>query len=539
MKKTAALLLSFLLLLWCAVPAGAAHVTYGEAASALETLGLLRGTGSGDEPERAPTRAEALVMLLRLLGEESRAEAGGVSSPFTDISGSWAESFIAYARSRGLVRGVTDTSFSPGGTVSVRDYLTMVLRALGYAEGTDFTWAESIAFSDSVGLTHGEYSSSSQFLREDMALVSYTALTLTPKGSDSALAAELYRSGAVSYSALVSTRLSGCVNTKKTVLSAPEIYERCSSAAFLLTFYKSDADYAAGTAFSTASGFFITPDGVAVTCYHAIDNARRGVVQTADGRSFEISGVLGYDAMRDFAVVRVSRTDTSGRAVTRFPYLDTGDSDAIAAGDTAYTVSSPLGLSGSISSGIISAKSRVADDPAYPCIQSTAAISSGSSGGALLDAYGEVIGIAYAAFTQGNSLELFVPINAISSVPLTGEGEALSALCSRMDALKAGSKLWADPPSVSVSAGGTVSVTIHTDYPTVVNFRFSIAGANVLASSEPISCAWSGMLTKTSAVLKVTGLEAGTTVLTVNLYNTSNDDLSVSIPVTVTAAASD
>ena len=92
------------------------------------------------------------------------------------------------------------------------------------------------------------------------------------------------------------------------------------------------------------------------------------------------------------------------------------------AGDTAYSIGSPLGLGLSVSSGIISDPSRVVKTYSQPCIMNTADISRGSSGGALLNVYGQVIGVTSGAYAYGNSMYLAVPIAPVLSVDLSGEG---------------------------------------------------------------------------------------------------------------------
>jgi len=196
MKKILALILTAVLSVSLCAPAGAAHVTATEAISTLETLGLVKGTGSGFEPERTATRAEAVTMLVRLLGREDAALRATGWCPFSDAG--WAAKYITYAYNSGLVTGQSAGWFGSAADVQIRDYLTMLLRALGYSTATgDFTWAGSIAFADRIGLTHGEYTAQTPMLREDLALISYTALTMKMKNSERTLIEQLYLDGAV------------------------------------------------------------------------------------------------------------------------------------------------------------------------------------------------------------------------------------------------------------------------------------------------------------------------------------------------------
>lgn len=528
MKRFLILLLTLTMLLSLCPAALAATVTTDEASGTLVALGLLTGTDDGLDLNRAPTRNEILVMLIRLLGQEDEAKAYTAPTTFLDVTGTWAEPYVSYAQAKSLVNGISDTQFGGSSTASVRDYLTLILRALGYEDGTDFTWNNSIAFSDKIGLTHGEYSEASAFLREDMVLISYTALTLKIKGSDKALIDKLYEEGAVSYSQLVSTRLAGHVNTSKTALSAGEIYERCSSSVFTINLYESEESYTSGEADGTASGFFVTSDGVAVMSYHALDGMRYATITTTDGHIYPLDSVLYYDTFRDIAVARISRYSFDGSYATYFPYIEIGDSDAISAGDTVYAIGSPIGLSDTFSSGMISTKSRIVDDPLYPCIQLTAPISQGSSGGVVLNEYGKAIGVVYAMYASGNNLNLCVPINSISGISFTGEGMALSDICDNINELKESSTITASKTDVKLKVDESVELTISANCPVTFAAKFHING-------DSVSCAWGDFTSKTSTILKITGREAGKSEVVISFADdVGNEDFELVINVTVT-----
>lgn len=527
MKKILTFLLVAALALGIAAPSFAAYVSTDEAVSVLTALGMIRGGDSGMELDRAPTRAEALVMLLRLLGLEQEAASYTGTSGLTDVRGTWAEKYIAYAENAGLVRGAGGR-FNGDSAASVRDYLTFMLRALGYAEGRDFTWNDSIAFADKIGLTHGEYKPSSPFKREDMALISYTALTLNKAGTDAPLIAALYQAGAVSYAALVSTRLAGYVNSAKAPLSPEEIYERCSSAVFFMEVYESEEAYKSGNSDATASGFFITADGVALASCHAINNMRYATVTTTDGHTYPITGVLGYDTFRDYAVVKVSKTDTNGGSVTRFPYLDVGDSDALSVGNTVYAIGSPRGLSDTLSKGIVSTRSRVIDDPAYPCIQFTASISTGNSGGALINEYGEAIGIVYAMYNNANDLYFAVPVNAVKGVALTGTGRSLPAIADELAAKNAKSVIMASETSLTMKVGEEKDILISSDCPVPLTLQYAMYMTSV------IDLNWGRFETKTSIWLHVVALEPGEATIELTFTDgCGNEDFELDIEITV------
>ena len=94
-------------------------------------------------------------------------------------------------------------------------------------------------------------------------------------------------------------------------------------------------------------------------------------------------------------------------------------------GDTVYTISNPLGLGLAVSSGVISDTARQVARYDLPCLMDTADISQGSSGGALLNAYGQVIGVTSGAYSYGNNMYLAAPIDPVLSADLSGEGWTL------------------------------------------------------------------------------------------------------------------
>ncbi|MEG2383776.1 MAG: hypothetical protein RSB39_09330 [Oscillospiraceae bacterium] len=193
MKKVIAAFLTLVLIL-CMVPAAfAASSEAVAAADALNALGLFSGTGidASGKPiydlDRAPTRAEAVVMLVRLLGKEDEAKTGGWEMPFKDVD-EWAMQYIGFAYTNKLTSGTSETTFGSSSAITATQYITLVLRALGYESGTDFPWDKAWELSDKIGLTDGRYhANSSSFLRGDVAIISNNALTATLKNSSSIL----------------------------------------------------------------------------------------------------------------------------------------------------------------------------------------------------------------------------------------------------------------------------------------------------------------------------------------------------------------
>ena len=184
-----------------AMTAGAA--SYDNCADRLSDLGLFQGTGNGYQLDRAPTRAEAATMLVRLLGAEAEAEELDYSAPFTDLD-DWQKPYVQYLYDNGLTTGATATTFEPEDTCSAQMYTTFLLRALGYSDaaGGDFTYTGAVDFGKSIGLVDYANCNETNFLRDHVAAMSLTALNTAVKDdADTKLLEKLVEDGAVAASA--------------------------------------------------------------------------------------------------------------------------------------------------------------------------------------------------------------------------------------------------------------------------------------------------------------------------------------------------
>ncbi len=208
MKKHLSTLLAAVLIfssLLC-LPSAAASPEAEMAAETLSRYGLFSGRQTGESGtisfalDDAPTRAEALIMLIRLLGKEGEALSGSWRHPFRDVP-YWADRYVGYAYEKQLALGIGPTAFGSTQTASAAQYITFVLRALGYTDsGTapDFSWRNAPAFSGGIGLTHGEYDDrEKRFLRGDVAVLSAKAMTCRMKHTGQTLYDTLVTAGAI------------------------------------------------------------------------------------------------------------------------------------------------------------------------------------------------------------------------------------------------------------------------------------------------------------------------------------------------------
>jgi serine protease Do len=160
------------------------------------------------------------------------------------------------------------------------------------------------------------------------------------------------------------------------------------------------------------SGFIISADGEIVTNHHVVENADSIVVKLADGRSFDAT-VIGSDPMTDIALLKVE-TDED------LPVVAFGNSSDMRVGDEVVAVGNPFGLGGTVTSGIVSAKSRnIHSGPFDDFIQTDAAINRGNSGGPLFNNDGEVIGVNTSIFSPGGGsvgIGFAVPSDLVKTV---------------------------------------------------------------------------------------------------------------------------
>ena len=412
-KMTAALCAAIMLL--SVMPAAGAEYTAEEKrdADVLYTLGLVQGSDKGYELYRVPTRAEALVMAVRLAGGEN--DDTEYMNPFTDTP-AWANKYAAYAWAAGIAQGTGEGVYGFDKPVTSRDYATMMLRVLGYSDGAgDFVWEQSMDFASRIGITNAD--EDGVFTRADMFAMTCDALGARFKYGTDTLLEKLVANGSVDGAAAnaLGFKVGG-------VLDGSTIYERCIDAVFSIQFYTDETAYTMDTPSTNASGFFITSDGVAVSNYHAFEGNAIAIVILNNGEKYRIAEVLSYDKGTDLIVFRVSRTSVDWKLNKYFPCIEYLSSDEVRNGETVYAIGSPLFLSGTMTSGIVSYKNREVSGFDNPMIQNTAAISKGNSGGVLLNAYGKAIGATCAYFVSGQSLNLAIPLDILFELDFSASG---------------------------------------------------------------------------------------------------------------------
>lgn len=187
------------LLLTAALCVSASASQYNSVAQDLSAIGMFRGTGNGFDLDRAPTRSEAAIMLVRLYGAEDKAkaayDAGEITHPFTDVS-AYTSPYVAWLYTNGITNGTSATTFGSGRACTLQNYVVFLLRALGYKDGTDFQYAQATNLAQTCGF-YTPLLFDGTFLRDDLAALTYQALAANVKGTDTSLLASLIASGAI------------------------------------------------------------------------------------------------------------------------------------------------------------------------------------------------------------------------------------------------------------------------------------------------------------------------------------------------------
>ena len=165
-------------------------------------------------------------------------------------------------------------------------------------------------------------------------------------------------------------------------LNARQIYDASKNAVTYIV-----ADTPEGQA--TGSGFVVSKDGLIVTNDHVVDGASQVQVKIGTSDKAQAAQVVGADPSRDLALLKVDGHD--------LPTLSLADSSSVSVGDPTYAIGNPFGLDHTLTTGIVSALQRSLQAPdgatISGAIQTDAALNPGNSGGALLNADGQVIGV--------------------------------------------------------------------------------------------------------------------------------------------------
>ncbi len=156
-----------------------------EYADTLYELGLFKGTEKGYELEKTFTREEAVTTLVRLLGEEKNLNKSLYNEIFDDVkSDRWSFEYVMYCYQNNVTKGTGTNTFSPENPITAQEYITLIMRLLGYA---DIEPENALEESVAVKLINSEkaraFEQTSSFTRDDMVYIMYrTLMTKTADG---------------------------------------------------------------------------------------------------------------------------------------------------------------------------------------------------------------------------------------------------------------------------------------------------------------------------------------------------------------------
>jgi S1-C subfamily serine protease len=201
-----------------------------------------------------------------------------------------------------------------------------------------------------------------------------------------------------------------------TKLDASSIYEKAAPSVVLITCVDAKGNVSSG------SGVILRADGIIATNFHVISDAVAAKVQLSNSDIYDDISILDTDERKDIAILKIKAVN--------LPVLSVADSDSVKIGATVYAIGSPRGLTGSLSSGIVSslrpASELSSELTGFRIIQFTAPISPGSSGGALLDDTGKLLGLVFAYRPGGQNLNVAIPVNYVSPLAANAKGDGRS-----------------------------------------------------------------------------------------------------------------
>ena len=370
---------------------------------------------------------------------------------FLDVSESdWYARYVEDAYNFGLIMGKSSNEFAPEDVLTFGEAVTIVARI----RSIYYTGRANFAVSNPFYSVYADYARANGFIDRDgghdfnapatraqFAELIFSALpsealeeinTISDYGitdvvhgthfSDAVYA--LYRAGILSGSDRFGTFLPHSNITRAEVgaitvrLASPDarirttlptqipaeiIYRRSIDAVFTLETFDTE-----GESIRTGTGFFITSGGLAVTNLHVLDNAADAEITFSGKDRYAVRGVHAVCRENNLAVISID-SDAGDWSI-----LNMANSDLIETGNTVYVIGNPMELTGTITDGIVSNSMRDVDGS--DMIQFSAPISFGSGGSPLLNARGQVIGVASTSYSYGQNLNLAVPINFVKDL---------------------------------------------------------------------------------------------------------------------------
>ncbi len=197
---------------------------------------------------------------------------------------------------------------------------------------------------------------------------------------------------------------------QKPTLSVADIVKQSGDAVVYIATYSK-----IGLELGIGSGFVVSDDGKIVTNFHVIENAYSASVKLKNGDVYDDVQVIDHDERRDLAVIKINASNIHK--------VEFGNSDFISSGEKVIAIGNPAGLENSVSDGVVGG---IRDADGYKVVQVTAPISPGSSGGAVFNSVGEVIGVSTFTLDGAQNLNFAIPINYVKPMLVKMDAIGLS-----------------------------------------------------------------------------------------------------------------
>ena len=310
-------------------------------------------------------------------------------NPFTDTS----NPEVIKAYNLGIVGGVGEGKFAPDNTITREEIAVMFFRTLKSLNPKLEPFKFNLEFNDRVEISIWAKEAVS-YMSDKEIINGIGNNNFGPKGTASREQAMALTVRIFSFYNKDLKSTEEKVAIKKEKLTSVAI-GKLSDSLVLIYVEKMNGESVTG------SGFFYEK-GKLATNYHVIENAMEIVLEYEDGTFYSDKVIItGYSQEHDLATLAIEDTNTKP--------LSLGDSDFIEKGENIYVIGSPRGLKNSLTNGLISGI-RSTD------IQINAGINPGNSGGALLNEYGDVIGVIYAKYEESENLGFAIPVNLLKSL---------------------------------------------------------------------------------------------------------------------------
>jgi len=168
----------------------------------------------------------------------------------------------------------------------------------------------------------------------------------------------------------------------------------------------------------SGTGFLVSPDGLLVTNHHVVAGAKQIIAKAENGGLFPVLRVVATDPGNDLALLQLEAKD--------LPCLTLAPAGSAEAGTRIAVIGSPLGLEGTLTEGIVSARRKLPGQK-REVLQISAAISQGSSGSPVLDPQGRVVGVASFLLAEGQSLHFATPAEKLQALMRRAGKSSLSS----------------------------------------------------------------------------------------------------------------